>query len=617
MNPAENTALHDPARIEALETRVRELEEVVSAQDDRLRGMVQIAANLGNTRNPQRAMRQMVNEISTLLHADRTTIYELRKDENMLRGLAVQDQSIVVGVPLGEGIAGKVAARGRSINLKDAYRHPDFDPKYDKLTGYRTRSMLVVPMCNPSRTVIGVVQVLNKREGYFTVEDETLLTALAAQAAITLEALQLQLELNVSNTELRHTSRKLRQKLLELELLYDNERAIAEATDVDSLCDSVLRVTARVAKCQAAAIYLPDDTGYGPTYIRAPEGEEDQLETICHLGVGEGVLGKTAGRGEGYVLRGGDFEELGIPRVLGGTCGVKVDDAVTAPIADGERTIGAFALVNRKPGAHREDEADQRLAVLVAGQISRAVVHLAQRRESQLRDRLMTIGQMLSGVLHDLKGPMTIISGYSQLMAHTEEADEREQMAASIRTQVEQFNDMTREVMAFARGERKVFAHKVYLDKFVRSVTQALAPEFDDRGVALRVENQAKKTAWFDEAKMVRVVTNIARNARQALGDHGTFTWRLEDIADGGTRFVLADDGPGIPEAIRPKLFEAFTTSGKKGGTGLGLAIVRRIVEDHGGRVDFKTRTGQGTTFTIDLPGQGAVEAASEVEAVA
>ncbi len=587
-----------------LALRVAELEAVVAEQEDRLSGMARIAANLGNSRDPERAMRAMVNEISTLLHADRTTIYELRRGEGVLRGLAVQDEhSLEVGIPVGVGIAGKVAARGKALNLKDAYRHPDFDPKYDKLTGYRTRSMLVVPMRNPKRQVIGVVQALNKREGYFTVEDEHLLTALATQAGITLEALHLQLRLNVSNTELRDLSRQLRQKVRELELLYDNEKAIAEAEDVDTLCDRVLRVAARVAQSQAAAIYLPDEGGYGPTYIRAPEGREHELETICHLGVGEGVLGKTAGRGEGFVLRDGDFETAGIPRVLGGDCGVKVDDAVTAPVMDGDRVIGAFALVNRRSNATRDDQADRRLAVLIAGQISRAVVRLAERRDAQVRDRMMTIGHMLSGVLHDLKGPMTIISGYAQLMSSTEDPEERDAMAASIRRQVAQFNDMTREVMAFARGERRVFARKVYLDKFVRSVTEALEPEFEDRGVEFVVDNRAKSTAWFDEAKMVRVVTNIARNARQALGDHGTFTWTLEDRPNGGTRFVLADDGPGIPSGIRPKLFEAFTTQGKEHGTGLGLAIVRRIVDDHGGCVGFDTEDGLGTTFTIDLPG--------------
>ena len=111
-----------------------------------------------------------------------------------------------VGIPLGTGIAGQVALKNRSINLKDAYQHPHFDPKFDKLTGYRTKAMLCVPMRNPKQEVIGVVQVMNKQSGYFTVEDEKLLSALATQAAITLEALHLQLRLNIGNAELRDLS---------------------------------------------------------------------------------------------------------------------------------------------------------------------------------------------------------------------------------------------------------------------------------------------------------------------------------------------------------------------------------------------------------------------------
>ena len=70
----------------------------------------------------------------------------------------------------------------------------------------------------------------------------------------------------------------------------------------------------------------------------------------------------------------------------------------------------------------------------------------------------------------------------------------------------------------------------------------------------------------------------------------------------------MRDTGPGIPESIRARLFEAFTTEGKKEGTGLGLAIVRRIVEDHGGTITFTTETGQGTEFVITLPLASAAE---------
>lgn len=238
----------------------------------------------------------------------------------------------------------------------------------------------------------------------------------------------------------------------------------------------------------------------------------------------------------------------------------------------------------------------------MAGQLARAVARITERQSAQARDRLMAIGQMLGGVLHDLRGPMSIISGYSQLMADQDDAEERREMADAIRRQVALFNDMTRELLSFVRGERTVFARRVFVHKFVQQARELLEPEFRERGIEFVVEDHTDGTAFFDEPKMLRVIANIARNARQAMGDHGRFTWVMHTTAEGTTVFELTDTGPGIPEAIRDKLFEAFTTSGKDDGTGLGLAIVRRIVEDHGGQVAFTTQTGHGTTFTLRLP---------------
>jgi signal transduction histidine kinase/putative methionine-R-sulfoxide reductase with GAF domain len=590
-------------RVHELETRVAELELVVGAQEERLEGLVRIAANLTSSREPRKAMKAIVDDISKLLRADRTTIYELCRDERLLRGLAVQGSgSLQVGIPIGRGVAGQVALRNRSLNLKDAYRHPHFDPKFDKLTGYRTRSMLCVPMRNPKREVIGVVQVLNKEDGYFTVEDERLLSALATQAAITLEALHLQLRLNIGNAELRDLSTRLRQKVHELELLYDNERAMSEAEDAEDLAAWVLNVAARIVGCEFAALYLPEESGFGPAWIREADPEVD-METILRLEVGDGVLGRTTSRGHILSLKGNEFDDIDVPQRVGGDCTRLVEDVLAVPLVDGDAMIGALGLFNRKGLEHRDEAADEQLAVLLAGQMARAVQRIATRRNAQQHDRMMTIGQMLSSVLHDLKGPMTVISGYSQLMAKTDDLDERVEMSDAIRRQVLQFNDMTREVMAFVRGERRVFARKVYLSHFVKAVEEVLHPEFEGGPVRFLVSNNARNPGWFDERKMMRVITNIARNARQALGDGGTVTWTLSDVHDGGTLFKLEDDGPGIPESIRDTIFDAFTTSGKPEGTGLGLAIVRRVVEDHGGSVSFTTRTGAGTCFTVRLLG--------------
>jgi signal transduction histidine kinase len=101
---------------------------------------------------------------------------------------------------------------------------------------------------------------------------------------------------------------------------------------------------------------------------------------------------------------------------------------------------------------------------------------------------------------------------------------------------------------------------------------------------------------------MQRVFHNLARNAAEAIGDQGGVC-RLEVDRSENGHLVLtfSDDGPGVSEEIRGRLFESFTTHGKQGGTGLGLAIVRSIVEDHGGSVSVDSEPGR-TAFTIVLP---------------
>ncbi len=94
---------------------------------------------------------------------------------------------------------------------------------------------------------------------------------------------------------------------------------------------------------------------------------------------------------------------------------------------------------------------------------------------------------------------------------------------------------------------------------------------------------------------------NIIRNSIEALRGKGLIRI-ASDQENGSARIHITDNGPGIPEAIRDHLFDPFVTSGKAGGTGLGTAISKSIVDAHGGRLDFNTETGKGTTFVITLP---------------
>ncbi len=110
---------------------------------------------------------------------------------------------------------------------------------------------------------------------------------------------------------------------------------------------------------------------------------------------------------------------------------------------------------------------------------------------------------------------------------------------------------------------------------------------------------------------MMRVIHNLARNAAQAMPNGGSFVISSRDEKD-ALVFEFKDNGMGIPKELQGRLFDPFTTAGKKEGTGLGLAIVKKIIDDHGGTIKVTSKPGDGTCFSIHLPKRTPEELAEE-----
>lgn len=261
--------------------------------------------------------------------------------------------------------------------------------------------------------------------------------------------------------------------------------------------------------------------------------------------------------------------------------------------------MGALGLY--KDHEPRFSDEDVSLLRLVAANAATAVrLHRASRAR-EVSERLTTIGRLLSQVIHDFKTPMTVISGYVQLMVDADANEKRTEYAEEVLKQFDTLSAMQREVLEFARGERSIFIRKVYLKKFFAEVTRQLAHEVDGRAVELEVEVDTKIVARFDEARLARAIFNLARNAVEAMAERGG-ALILRAKMDGGDLVIsVSDTGPGIPESIATSLFQSFVTANKQGGTGLGLAIVKKIVDEHGGTVDV-TSSSSGATFTLRLP---------------
>jgi serine phosphatase RsbU (regulator of sigma subunit) len=134
----------------------------------------------------------IMKEITENLDADRSTLYIVDEDEKEIWSKIAQgDKKLEIRQPIGKGISGYVAQTGKAINIKDAYLDKRFNPNIDKRTGYRTRSILCMPVYDKSKRVIAVLQILNKKHGEFSEEDEIFTSAFADYISLAIQNAQL------------------------------------------------------------------------------------------------------------------------------------------------------------------------------------------------------------------------------------------------------------------------------------------------------------------------------------------------------------------------------------------------------------------------------------------
>jgi HD-GYP domain-containing protein (c-di-GMP phosphodiesterase class II) len=152
----------------------------------KLQAILEVAKAMAAERDLDPLLALILREAAAVVEADRCTLFLADRERGELWSKIAHGTG-EIRIPLGAGIAGAVAGSGRPIRIEDAYADPRFDREVDRATGYRTRSVLCVPMVSTKGEVVGVLQALNRREGPFTEEDEELLVALGGQAASAVE----------------------------------------------------------------------------------------------------------------------------------------------------------------------------------------------------------------------------------------------------------------------------------------------------------------------------------------------------------------------------------------------------------------------------------------------
>lgn len=242
-------------------------------------------------------------------------------------------------------------------------------------------------------------------------------------------------------------------------------------------------------------------------------------------------------------------------------------------------------------------------------------VRLATLEQLRHADRLKTVGQLTSGILHELGTPLTIISGRCKMVADGEvEGDEAADSARIAVEQTERITRMVRGILDFARRGRRAETSSD-LGELARLTIRLMNPMALKHGVTLRWEgDEGRAEARFDASQIQQVTANLVLNAIQASPGGGEVTVSLERVEaprhdapdDGPVRFWalhVSDRGTGIAPEMLDRIFESFFTTKSEGeGTGLGLTISKQIISDHGGWLAVSSEIGHGSRFTVHLP---------------
>lgn len=580
---------------------VRSLEAALQREQKKVALVQEVSRALSQTGNLDALLALIMAKVTELMEADRSTLYLLTDDGRQLWSKVSQGtERIEIRLDLGEGIAGWVAQTREIVNIPDAYADPRFQPAVDLKSGYRTRSILSVPMMGAPGSLAGVLQVLNKQDGPFTQADEELLVALASQAAIAIENARLYHSLVEQNEELSRARRDLERRTRELNALYEVEKELSAALDLDDLLSRILAQAIAVLGGGAGSIALVDaDGALRFRTVQGPAAPRLIERTLPH---GTGLLGWSIKHRTPLVIDDPGRDPRHAAEIAA-EIGVAPQHLLVAPLIDGEDAIGGIEIIDQRRSSRDGDgpwnNDDLKLLVLIAAQAAGAISLARRRSEQSNRDRLASIGRMVAGLLHDLKTPMTIISGYAQLMAAMDDPAQREKYVEQIQRQFDLMAGMAREVLAFARGDTDLVIRKVYVHRFAEQLSTQLGAAVAGRGIDFEVEARYDGTAYFDEHKLMRVFHNLASNAIEAMPDGGHLRVTIDRDGD-QLVWTVRDTGPGIPDQVRGRLFELFST-GRKGGTGLGLAIVKKIIDDHHGTIRPETGP-SGTTFVIRMP---------------
>ncbi|MGB9871463.1 MAG: GAF domain-containing protein [Anaerolineae bacterium] len=568
----------------------------------RLEGLNEVGHLLASTLDLNSLLDLTIRKAVDLLQAEAGSLLLVDEESGDLVFQVAVGAPDLAGTRLtaGAGIAGQVVRENRPIRVDDVRQDKHWYADVDRRSRFVTRSLLCAPL-TAHGTVIGALEMLNRRDGRpFDEDDERLLTALAAQAAVAIQNARL----------FAMTDQALAARVEELSMMQRIDRELNATLDYQQTMETALEwAIQRTGADVGLLAVLDEEDGRRGLRLLAyrgypPDSVEPYRETLWPLD--RGIVGRIARTGRPELVS----DVRNDPDYVAAVDGMVAQ--MTVPIWREERIIGVIVLESARPGQFDQDALDfvVRLADHAAIAIENARLFAAVEAANQAKT------EFISFVSHELKQPMTAIKGYTDLLVKGLAGDLTETQRSFlevIRSNVNRMDTMVQELLDMSRieaGRLRLEIGQVALREAVEEAVRMIRQEVEAKRQTLEVEiAEPLPPVKADRNRVVQILTNLLSNAYKYTPEEGHI--RVTVHPDGG--FVVcsvSDTGIGISPEEQERLFTKFFRSQHPmvrsvPGTGLGLVITRSLVELQGGQIWVESEPGKGSTFTFTLPVAG------------
>jgi signal transduction histidine kinase len=508
-------------------------------------------------------------------------------------------------IPSGKGLVGEVATTGQPVIVNDVKNDPRWAGELSKGT-FKTNNVLAVPLITQDR-VIGVLEVLNKRDGGFSPDEVSLLTTFAGQAAVAIENARL----------FQLTDLQLSQRLRELETLEQIDIELNRSLDFQRVAEITVTFALQNSSATAGIIGLVvGDPPYMDVIYHAgydddnlPEGSEDG-----RIPLDRGIVSRVMRTRQAEVVPDVMQDRDYIPSMRGGL------SQMTLPMMSGG-VINALLVLetDREPRMNLAELSFlQRLTEHASIAIVNAQLYAELERANQSKS------EFVSFVAHELKNPLTSIRGYSDLLikgAVGGLSAPQQNFLVTIRGNADRMNTLVSDLNDITKLQTNNMRIQAAPMDFNDVITESVRPfekQISDKGQALVIDAQPDlPMIQGDHGRLIQVLVNLVSNAHKYTPEEGRIDLRAyidTSLRDNKGRPLppmlhveVRDTGIGMSEDDLNRLFTPYFRSQnplaqEQLGTGLGLTITQGIIERHGGRIWVESTLGEGTTFHFTVP---------------